>query len=141
MTKEDFKTIKYCKWDENLAKLGIKIYEYTKEFIEKHKEEGIIWYFDVYSCTTLDFYCGLLKMKYAGLFTNCKGILIGRVAAPDKSNPELDYIKAADKALGNIPHICEMDIGHSLPRMTMINGAIINVKYKNNKGSISFKLK
>ena len=102
-------------------------------FVARYSDDGIIWYFDIYAKTTLDVYLGLLQMKYAGLFTNCKGVLIGRVAAPDKSNPELDYIKAADKALGNIPHICEMDIGHSLPRMTMINGAIINVKYKNNK--------
>lgn len=110
-------------------------------FVARYSDDGIIWYFDIYAKTTLDVYLGLLQMKYAGLFTNCKGVLIGRVAAPDKSNPELDYIKAADKALGNIPHIMEMDIGHTNPRITIINGAIAHVKCKDGKGEISFKLK
>lgn len=110
-------------------------------FVNRYADDGIIWYFDVYSCTTLDFYCGLLKMKYAGLFKHCKGVLIGRVAIPDTSNPELDYIKAADKALGKIPHIMEMDIGHTNPCMTIINGSICQVKCKDGKGELSFELK
>lgn len=110
-------------------------------FVNRYADDGIIWYLDVYSCTTLDFYLGLLKMKYAGLFNNCRGVLIGRIAIPDVSNSELDYIKAADKALGKIPHIMEMDIGHTNPFMTIINGAIANVKCKNGKGEITFKLK
>lgn len=110
-------------------------------FVARYADDGIIWFFDVYSCTALDFYLGLLKMKYAGLFTNCKGVLIGRVALPDKTNPELDYIKAADKALGSIPHIMEMDIGHTDPRMTIVNGSIAHVTCKNGRGELEFKLK
>lgn len=110
-------------------------------FVTRYADDGIIWFFDVYDSNALNFYLGLLKMKYAGLFINCKGVLIGRVAAPDKTNKELDYIKAADKALGNIPHILEMDIGHTNPRMTIINGSIAKVKCHNGKGELSFKLK
>ena len=113
----------------------------TLKFIEKYKNDGIVFYFDVFATSSFNFYLSLLQMKNVGYFKYCKAVLIGRVAIPTIENKNLDYIKAADKALGYIPHICEMDIGHSLPRMTMINGAIINVKYKNNKGSISFKLK
>ena len=54
---------------------------------------------------------------------------------------DLDYIKAADKVLKKIPHICEMDIGHTTPYMTLINGALIDVRYRQGKGSIAFKLK
>lgn len=110
-------------------------------FVNRYADDGIIWFLDVYGCTVMDFYLGLLKMKYAGLFNNCKGVLIGRVAIPDTSNPELDYIKAADKALGKIPHITEMDIGHTLPCFTIINGSIAHVKCKDGKGEIQFKLK
>lgn len=116
-------------------------YDGTLQFIEKYKEDGTIFYFDVFATSSFNFYLSLLQMKNAGYFKYCKAVLIGRVAIPTIENKKLDYIKAADKALGDIPHIMEMDIGHSLPRMTMINGAIINVKYKDNKGSISFKLK
>ena len=110
-------------------------------FVSRYAEDGIIWYFDIYNCSVLDFYLGLLQMKYAGLFINCKGVLIGRVAIPNIENTKFDYIKAADKALGNIPHIMEMDIGHTSPAMTMINGAICHAKCRNGKGEISFKLK
>lgn len=109
-------------------------------FVARYADDGIIWYFDVYSASPLNFYLGLLQMKYAGLFTNCKGVLIGRVAIESKDD-NIDYIKAADKALGNIVHISEMDIGHTDPCFTIINGAIAHVKCKQGKGEISFKLK
>lgn len=110
-------------------------------FVCRYADDGIIWYFDVFSCTPLDFYLGLLQMKYAGLFFNCKGVLIGRVALPNIEDKRFDYIKAADKALGKIPHIMEMDIGHTEPCMTMINGSLAKVICKDGKGEISFKLK
>ena len=83
----------------------------------------------------------LLQFKEAGWFRNCKGVLIGRVAFPSVEDRKLDYIKAADKALGKIPHICEMDIGHTVPAMTLINGALIKADCKDHKGQISFALK
>lgn len=110
-------------------------------FVGRYADDGIIWYFDIFDRKPLDVYLGLLQMKYAGLFTNCKGVLFGRVALPNGEDKSLDYQKAFDKALGNIPHISEMDIGHTDPFMTIINGAIAHVKCKNGKGEISFKLK
>ena len=115
--------------------------DHTSEFIERHKEEGIIWYFDVFSMSSYNFYLTLLQFKNAGWFRCCKGVLIGRICFPNVEDKKLDYIKAADKALGKIPHICEMDIGHTEPYMTLINGAMIDVSYKNGGGSIGFKLK
>lgn len=110
-------------------------------FVARYGNDGIIWYLDIYSKTPLDVYLGLLQMKYAGLFTNCKGVLIGRIAIPNIQDKKFDYNKAIDKALGKIPHICEMDIGHTDPYFTIINGAIAHVKCKDGKGEISFKLK
>lgn len=110
-------------------------------FVGRYADDGIIWYLDVFCKTPLDLYLGLLQMKYAGLFTNCKGVLIGRVAIENIQDKNFDYVKAANKALGSIPHIMEMDIGHTDPFMTIINGAIAHVKCKDGKGEISFKLK
>ena len=114
--------------------------DHIKDFIERYKEDGIIWYFDVFSYTPLDYYLGLLKMKHMGYFKYCKGVIIGRVAIPNIVD-EFNYIEASNKALGSIPHIMEADIGHTDPYMTIINGAIAHVKCANNKGEISFKLK
>ena len=113
----------------------------TKTFVVRYAQNGIIWYFDIYSKTPLDVYLGLLQLKYAGLFNKCKCVLIGRVAIENIEDKNFDYHKAVDKALGNIPHIMEMDIGHTHPCMTIINGAIAHVKCKNGKGEISFELK
>lgn len=110
-------------------------------FVCKYIDDGIIWYFDIYSCTPLDFYLGLLKMRYAGLFTNCKGVLIGRVALPHVEDKKFDYQKAADRALGDIPHVMEMDIGHTNPHMTIINGALATLTCHNGNGKLSFELK
>lgn len=110
-------------------------------FVGRYADDGIIWYLDIFSKTPLDVYLGLLQMKYAGLFTNCKGVLIGRIAIENIQDEKFDYNKAIDKALGNIPHIMEMDIGHTDPFITIINGALAHVKCKDGKGEISFKLK
>lgn len=115
-------------------------YDYTLGFLERHKEDGFIWYFDVFSMTPLDFYLTLLQFKYAGYFDYCNGVCIGRIAFPNIEDPKFDYLKAADLALGKIPHICEMDIGHTDPGMSIINGAMMKVTYKDGKGSIKFDL-
>lgn len=115
--------------------------DHTKEFLERYKDDGIIWYFDVFNMSSYNFYLTLLQFKNAGWFKYCKGVLIGRVAFPSVEDKKLDYIKAADKVLKKIPHICEMDIGHTYPFMTLINGALIDVRCKEGKGSVAFKLK
>ena len=120
--------------------IGTK-FDKTNEFIDRYKDDGIVWYFDIFSMSSYDFYLTLLQLKNAGWFRHCKGVLIGRVAFERVDDPKLDYIKAADKALGSIAHICEMDLGHTDPGMILINGAMTSVTCKNGKGSIEFKLK
>ena len=118
--------------------IGTK-FDHTNEFIEKYKDDGIVWFFDIFNMDAYNVYLTLLQFKNAGWFKYCKGILFGRVAFP--SEQEMTYEEAFKKALGNIPYIMEMDLGHSEPGMTLINGALVKVNYKQGKGDISFKLK
>ena len=120
--------------------IGTK-FDHTNEFIDRYKDDGIVWYFDIFDMSSYNFYLTLLQFKNAGWFRYCRGVLVSRPAFPKVEDRKLDYIKAADKALGSIPHIMEMDIGHTSPNMVLINGALVKVEYKDNKGSISFKLK
>lgn len=126
---------------ESLDKLIGTPFDHVDDFVERYKDDGIIWYFDLFDMSSYNFYLTLLQFKYAGWFRYCKGVLIGRPAFPKVEDKKLDYIKAADKALGKIPHIMEMDIGHTFPNFTLINGALCKVRYKNGKGDIAFKLK
>lgn len=120
--------------------LGTK-YDYTLNFIDKYKDDGTIFFFDVYALDSYNFYLTLLQMKYAGYFSNLKCMIVGRIGYPSIYSKDLDYFKAAKKVLGNIPIIMDADIGHSKPSQTYINGAIATISYKDNKGSIAFKLK
>lgn len=120
--------------------IGTK-FDKVNDFIDKYKEDGIIWYLDVFSDSAYQMYLSLLQFKNAGWFKHTKAVIIGRPAFPVVDDPKFDYQKAADKALGSIPHIMNCDIGHTRPYMTMINGAILDLEYNNSKASLSFKLK
>lgn len=116
-------------------------YDYTKEFLEKYKDDGIIWYFDNFAKNTGDFYLGLLQMKYAGWFKYAKGIIIGRVKFPMNFIDDFDYFKAAKKIFGDDFNIINnADIGHVYPKMSIINGSVATVKCSNGKGSIKMEV-
>ena len=53
----------------------------------------------------------------------------------------MTYEKALKKIFKDIPIIMEADIGHVAPKMTLINGSIVEIKSNNGKGSIQTYLK
>lgn len=115
-------------------------YDKTKEFTEKYKKDGIIWYFDIFSMTAEDFYLTLLQFRESGWFNYIKGVIVGRVLFPNGFT-SMTYQKALKKVFESIPLVFNADIGHVPPKMTIINGSIANIKCKDNKGVISQYLK
>lgn len=115
-------------------------YDATNEFITRYKDEGIIWYFDNYSLSTAELYLALLQFKYAGYFNHCNGIIVGRTCFPKEIANET-YFTNLKLLLPNIPIIYDADIGHTSPRLTIINGAIINIDVENDIKTISFELR
>lgn len=114
-------------------------YDGVKDFIERYKDDGILWYFDNFAFNSLQTYLSLLQMKSAGWFEHCRGILIGRTAFPNEES--ISYEEAYRRVFRNIPYISEMDIGHTDPHFTLINGALCRLDYKQGKGSLRFFLK
>ena len=112
-------------------------YDYTKKFIEKYKDDGFIWYFDVCELSVEEFYRTLFQMKEAGWFEYIKGVVVGRVAVPRCFYKDFSYQDALKKIFPNIPLIFNADIGHVPPKMTIINGSIAKVTCKEGKGAIS----
>ncbi|SHJ91578.1 Muramoyltetrapeptide carboxypeptidase LdcA (peptidoglycan recycling) [Hathewaya proteolytica DSM 3090] len=118
-------------------------YDYTKVFLEKYKDNGIVWYLDVCEMDSAHLYLALLQLKYAGWFKHSKAFVFGRVAIKNEVFG-MTYSEAILRALydiENISIIMDADIGHVAPKMTMINGAIIQVNWNEGKGDISFSLK
>lgn len=117
-------------------------YDKTREFIEKYKNDGIIWYFDNCELSSEALIRTFWKFKDNGWFNHCKGILFGR-SMTHKSYYDISFKEALKHSLNdlNIPIITDMDFGHVSPRMTLINGAIAKVSSKDGQGSIEFELK
>jgi len=121
--------------------IGTK-YDKVKEFIEKYKEDGIVWYFDICDMIDSSLFMHLLQFKYAGYFENCKGIIFGRVLNI-REDLKISLEEIIEKSIGNlnIPIILDSDIGHVGPQLAIVNGAIINVTSEKGKGKIATKLK
>lgn len=110
--------------------IGTK-YDNTKNFLNKYKEDGIIWYFDVAEMTNEDILRTMWQFKEADWFENCKGIIFGRVENEVTYTNTLleEAINYCLKDL-NIPIIINADIGHTYPVFTVINGSIIQITKK-----------
>ncbi len=117
--------------------IGTK-YDYTLEFIEKYKNDGIIWYFDIYSMDSEEVFRTLFQMKQMGWFEHTKGILFGRVMYPREFC--MSYQDNVQKAVPDIPIIFNCDIGHVSPKMTIINGAYAKIESHDGKGTIKLEL-
>lgn len=123
-------------FDVMMNLIGTK-YDKVKEYIEKYKNDGIVWFWDVYERSTPQLFCDLWQCKNAGYFEHCKGIIFGRpcIIREDYGKSFSDVIK---EAIGNlkIPIILEADIGHIPPQMPIVNGSILEITCQNGKGEI-----
>ncbi len=118
--------------------IGTK-FDNVNSFIEKYKDEGIIWYFDVFAMGPEALYNTLLQFKNAGWFKYAKAILIGKV----KYVPEYSCTTYEDiiKKAVDIPCVYKFDIGHVKPSFTIINGSRVHVVSNDNEGYIDILTK
>lgn len=117
-------------------------YEDVLGFIEKYKEDGIIWYFDNCELSCEDVIRTMWKFKEMGWFEYTKGIVFGRTML-EISGTGLTFHEAVKTAFKdmNIPIIVDADIGHKPPQLTVINGAIATIISESGKGNVRFELK
>lgn len=125
-----------------ISELAGTKYDGTNSFIEKYKNDGIIWGFDICDLSKEEIIRTLWKLNELGYFKYTNGIIIGRCG---NDNSYLDYnmeqcIKDSIISKLKVPIIYDADISHKGPSMTIINGSIAIIECKNGKGSIEFKL-
>ena len=113
-------------------------YDNTKSFINKYKEDGFIWYFDICEMNSNDFYRTLLRMKHLGYFVNVKAVLVGRKTIYCEER-NIKYEEALKKIFETIPIVEDIDLGHTYPKFTIINGSVAHIEYNNNDFSIYFE--
>ena len=118
-------------------------YDKVRKFINKYKDDGIVWYLETFSKNYCEFMIDLNQLKNAGYFKCCKGIVFGRPLFYDEGEHKINYHKAIKSVLGklNVPIIYDADIGHVKPMLTLINGSVTTFKYKEGKCEIITELR
>ena len=116
--------------------IGTK-FDKFKEYCEKYKNNGIVWFLEDFEGNTPEHYRTLWRMRIMGLFDNCKGIIFGRPLMVRKDY-DISYEEATLEALKDFdfPIIVDADIGHLAPQIPIVSGSILEVHSKNGKGSI-----
>ena len=119
-------------------------YDGTKEFIERYKDDGIIWYLESFSIQYEQLMEYFWKMKEMGWFRYTKGIIFGRPLFYNTEgfdgSPLPTYEEIIHERLDelNVPIIMDADIGHKGPQFVMINGAMAHIESEGGKGSCTY---
>ena len=82
------------------------------------------------------------QLKEAEWFKYIKGVVFGRLTI-DKSFYDIsfnDVLKDAFEEF-NVPILYDADLGHIPPRLTLINGALAQIDFFDNKASVKMILK
>ncbi len=115
-------------------------FDRTKEFLEKYKDDGFIWFFESCDLNPMSMRRAYWQIKEAGWLKYVRGILIGRplhfgeeMFGADQYNSVTDSFKDL-----NVPIIMDLDIGHLAPMMPLVCGAMAEVSAKGNDITISY---
>ena len=111
----------------------------TKSFLDRYKNEGVIWYFDIFAMSAEVVANTLWKMKQMGYFEGARGFVFGRVMFPNEYT--ITYEKAIKRVLDTENVIINADVGHVNPKMTLINGAYAKLRCEKGRGSLEMELK
>ena len=126
-----------------IAELAGTKYDGIKEFNEKYKNDGIVWYFDNCELSMEETIRTLWKMNELDYFKYAKCIIFGRFGV-NITTYDYDVKNCLKDSVVNklgIPIIYDADISHKAPCLTIINGSIATINVKKEKVTISFKLK
>ena len=81
---------------------------------------------------SVETYLTLLQMKKMGYFKYGDTFIFGSVKYP-KVECNLTYKDAFKKAIGKKNIVGEANIGHVVPRFTILNGSLATVTFKDNE--------
>ena len=109
------------------------------EFISRYKEDGIVWFLEIYDFTSPQVLWHLWKFKNAGYFENCNGIIFGRTGNCIELY-DVTFDESLRDILGDlkIPVIYDADFGHKPPQIAMLNGALLEINSSNGSGKVRY---
>ncbi|MBQ3905818.1 MAG: LD-carboxypeptidase [Lachnospiraceae bacterium] len=118
-------------------------FDKVKDFNEKYKEDGVIWFLESCDLNVFSIRRAMWQMEEAGWFQNVKGFLIGRPLCFGQEMLGLDQYEAI---LGiarkyQVPVLMDLDIGHLPPQMPILCGSIGKVKLKGNDLQVAYEMR
>ena len=118
--------------------IGTK-YDGTNAFVEKYKDDGIIWVLESFNMEDVVIITHLWQMKERGYFKYVKGFVFGRPLMYNSWSNQ-SYYDAVLSILGDldVPVVFDSDIGHKGPQFSTVMGAKAKVVSQNGKGYIEY---
>ena len=111
----------------------------TARFIDKYKNDGIIWFLEACDLNVMSCRRALWQMAHAGWFGHVSGFLIGRPLHITDSFIDYDMKSVFSDMLAeyDVPVLTGLDIGHLPPMMPVVSGAKADVTAR--PGSLHIK--
>ena len=111
-------------------------FDRVKEFAERYRKDGIIWFIESCDLNTLSMSRALWQMREAGWFRHVKAFLVGRPAWFEDESWGITHFEAVMREVRRIekeeeretgvprkiPVIMDLDIGHLKPMVPMLSG-------------------
>ena len=115
-------------------------YDNTKEYLERHKDEGIIYYLEACDLNPMGVIRALNHLKYCDYFKYIKGFVIGRPLHLYEKMFGVDMHDAVLRVLKdlNVPILLDCPIGHISPSLPIKNGGLAQITYENNNIIIEY---
>lgn len=116
-------------------------FDKTADFLEKYKEDGIIWFLESCDLNVFAIRRAMWQMEEAGWFQYVKGFLIGRPLCFGQEMMGLNTYNAVLEVAGRkgVPVIMDVDLGHLAPMMPIVVGSVADVRVLDNDISIQMK--
>jgi muramoyltetrapeptide carboxypeptidase len=109
----------------------------VRRFIAEAGSDGAILYLENAELPPTALVRALHRLRWSGWFDGLAGLMIGRSAAPDPTEPgRLRYADALHELLATLtcPVLAEVDSGHKPPQLLLINGAKASVSWSEPAG-------
>ena len=118
-------------------------FDHVKQFINKYKEDGIIWYLEACDLNVMGIRRALWQLQQSGWFEHVSAFMIGRPCCFGEELMGLNQYNAVMNILEeyHVPVLMDVDLGHLSPMIPLINGSYAYVTFKDNDLTIDMKLK
>ena len=117
-------------------------YDKVKEFVEKYKDDGFIWFLESCDLDVRSITRAMWQLREAGWFKYAKGIVIGKPEITEEI-AGITYMDAYYEHVKDlkIPVIIDLNFGHIKPSFHVVSGALGKITCDGKSGTIEYEFK